>query len=478
MSGPYDEMKVVDLQAELKKRKLPYGGLKKALITRLKQDDAKGSKSGPAPKAPKKGATKKAPVKKEVVKEETTKKKVPAKTKPQVKKGKATSTKKKEASEETSKKEKSSEKEEKEAPKVSKKSKKEKTEDEHSEKKSKKEKTDEHSEKKSEELSQSFESKIKIPDSVYTITASNLARLIHDNFVVSKASEVSKFKKLFIELKAYAEETPDKSTIEISTVDESVKERPEEDNSPEETTEEEQVEIKVEYNQPLGIYTITLGDQIYAVDKDTSSIYARVNDGKILQLTKADLSKYKQRLWHIHVKKRGPDDFPSEKEIEELALASKKVTEPVVEEEQDEDQLFKYFESEIFNQVQDLEEEGADGKTETLGTLSTVQDQISKIYKTTIEIDEATFIKYYKAQLTNPDQKEDYKEMARKADMNMEVAEWIHNHYGSLMEKYIKAVTDFKLVTKTQVTKPVHPRQLGVPRQVQPQSKSKKLLED
>jgi hypothetical protein len=320
----YSDMLVKDLKEELEKRGLPTTGLKKALVSRLVGNDAKGKKA-PAKTVAKSAGKPVAAAKKPAAKPQA---KVAAKPPAKAQAKKPVAPKK------PVKKVKEPEPE----PEESERSEEEKSEDVEEKKVEKKVAKPKVVAKAKPKAPKDDFADVTFPDKAYCINGEELAKLIHTIF--KPTGSVAKFEKLFKELEGYVDTETEAQTeveaeaqvTEAEAHDESEKEGDDTKEKEEEVieistlVEEEKAEVtagsvSVSYNDELGVYV----KDGYVWDPNTKSIYAKVVDDSVVQLEADDLTKvFKSRFWHIHVAGRAKDEFPTEEEVEMLGEEAQK----------------------------------------------------------------------------------------------------------------------------------------------------------
>lgn len=506
----YESMTVVAIRGELVKRKLPVGGTKPALITRLQKDDAsKGKSKKPVAKKPAPKPVPKKTVKKPVKKTPPKKKAAPKKTAPKKKPEPEEEEQEEEVSEEAEEEPEASEEAEEEE-QASEDEAEEEQEDEEPEASEDEEAASEEEEEAEEEPSppkpkpkkevkkaataakptkvvktakDEFDD-VDIPEWTYTITAKNLADLIHAIFSKGTAKQPEKFQKLFSELRGYG--------VEVETEGEG------EEPEPEPVKEANPAKIHTTFNNALGVYN---SQENYVYDPFTSSVYAKIVDDKIVPLDESDLGLFKARFWHISIAGRGRFAFASQAEIKDLAAkskgyAGKKESGPKTEKDEKEyinpvdkpldstpekkptpeKKVVKKAEPEptpepVIESEEELEEGGDDGETIELGdetevatditevteedTVTQVEEEEKEMLVPHITIDEPTFAKFVKAQFGLPkDKQDDYVAISKTAGLSGAIGEQIMGQYFALADRYPRVLSEATLQARRPAPKP------------------------
>jgi hypothetical protein len=503
----YADLTVTAMRKILSERNLPLNGVRDVLIARLVKDDKKPAAKvvkKPAPKpAPKKEVKKPAPVKKTPPKKAV--KKPPVKKTPPKKKVAPKKKPEPEPEPEVSEDEQSSEAEEEEdvdeeepdtddEPEASDADEADADEEEEEEvapepsppKKPKKEvkKVVNPEPPKKAKVPQDEFDDVDIPEKTYTITAKNLADLIHTIFSKATTKQPEKFQKLFSDLEGYATEVEDSGEVEKKAEAE-----PEPESAPEPIPVKEAVPAKIRttFNDALGVYQ---SQDNYVYDPFTSSVYAKIVDGKVVPLIESDLGLFKVRFWHISIMNRGRFAFATQAEIKDLVAKSKgyaakkdNAPKPAKKEEDDlhltpldepesaptpmkksakkpEPAPEPLPEPETDPESELLEEGGDDGETIEFGdeepvltefapepdVVSQLEEEEKEMLVPHITIDEQTFAKYVRTQFGLPkDKQDDYVAISKTAGLSSSIGEQIMGQYYALSDKYPKVLANATL---------------------------------
>jgi len=326
-----------------------------------------------------------------------------------------------------------------------------------------------------------FPSDVEIPAFSYCIKASHLAQIIN---VATEETEdrTSFYKKIFKDLEAYvvanefeppyeppygaitpqAEskvsakskkgkagkkakiEEVEEVVEEEEAVEEEVEEVVEEEEAAEEEVVEEEVEeavstkteemldetkesIKIGYNASLGAYTDKAVKFVW--DKNTASVFAKVLNGKIVPLQKADLADEHVRFWHIISEKR--DKIPSIQEINTLVKATVRVSPKAVAKVTKEAAVV----------IEEMPEEGGDDG-ETTDVVDLVEKETEKLTEKVPSVDEDSFNKFVTAQYSGAVSRSDYIAVSKKAGISEAIGEQIMLQYVALSDRFPHVLTN------------------------------------
>ena len=186
-------------------------------------------------------------------------------------------------------------------------------------------------------------------------------------------------------------------------------------------------------------------EQDYILDRNTESVFAKVENNKIVGLTEDDIKILEQHptrvIWHKNVKNR--EEFPSEEEINNLIkenMIKEDETEPIKEAEEPLKEEKK--EKEDSKEEEESEPEGNDdgdvvqtSKSEPKDTVERVEEEVKEIIENK-DVSKEDFLKIVSATKDKKISATDIKLLSKETGLTVEKTLYIMQHFNAISNTY------------------------------------------